>query len=477
MYRDEYLRKQVADAHRPIDLFNNEYDAFVCPSCSHQLSLTQSRCIENKYEKSLVLSKCAECHKQLYFKLPEIKKKRIYLDQSILSDLYDVEVLSTFKIDSNDWRERLLTKIKLAKRLQKASFIISDIHVLETVPLPDQAKKAVLWTFTNALADGNIAGDMNDAIEYDLQQLLGKTSLQSANKSPLNCYMNVEVDSWSIRSPILRTNSWRLRLNDPWIEFRKASQENFTHILETQRQQVSPDTTLGRCIEHLKELYLKDVLAAVNYCQILTSRQPKVFELPPKNGYASLIFQATRNYQDEPEQSLALNKLDYQIKLCGLDAFPSLKLQAILEAEVLFKWIQGLRTNPKLFNANYGASKIMDISHLAVFLPTVDVLTLDRDTFNRCQISEIKAEIDKHSTKLLRTTEEEQGLENWLDELLAAPETDEFRCARRLFFGRNLVEEKLDDEKMYREVYELVTEKFKNVSPSKAVLLNPTRSD
>jgi hypothetical protein len=451
VHRDENLRRQVNDAYRPIDLFDSEKDRFFCPKCKKQLSISSARTVENKFSKSLVQTSCAECRERLYFKLPEIKKKRVYLDQSILGELFNVEVLSTFRIESADWRERLLTKIKLAKRLQKASFIISDIHVLETVPLPNQTKKAALWQFTNALADGNIAGDMSDAFEFELHRLLDGTSLKKT-KSPLNCYMNVEIDRWSIRSPILLTNSWRLRLNHNWIEFKKASHENFTQILESQKMLVGENATLVQCILFLTNLYMNDVVNGIEYCQILTNKQQNFSELPTKNAYSSLIFQATQSYQDGSAQLVALNKLNQQINLHGINAFPSMRMQAILEAEVLFRWIQGIRANPKRFNENYGVSKMMDITHLAVFLPTVDVLTLDRDTFNRCQQIEIKSEIGKHSTKLLRATENERSLENWLDALLTEPETDEFRCTRRLFFGRNLAEEKYHDDQFISEI-------------------------
>jgi hypothetical protein len=451
VYRDEYLRKQVADAHRPIDLFNNENDAFICPSCSQQFSLTQSRCIENKYEKSLVLSKCSECNEQLYFKLPEIKKKRVYLDQSIISRLHDVEVIGINKIDSSDWRERLLTKIHLAKRLQKACFIVSDIHVLETVPINDQNTKKSLWRFANSLAGGKISGDINHAFEFELIQLLDRHDTR-ISKSAINCYMDVEIDSWSIHSPILMTNSWRLQGKQNWITFRDKSQENFKQTLETQKQQAGLDATLEKCILLLKKLYLDDVLTGIKYCQILTNKQPSSSQLPAKNGYSSLIFQATRDYQDGSEQFSSLNKLSQQINFQGINAFPSLKIQAVLEAEVLLRWIQNRQINPKRFNENFGLSKIMDIQHIAVFLPIVDVLTVDKDSFNRCQLTEIKSEIDIFSTKLLRASENQDGLEIWLDELLAEPETDEFRCARRLFFGRNLDEELRHDEKWMQEI-------------------------
>ena len=470
MHRDENLRRQVGDAYRPIDLFDNDKDCFFCPKCNEQLFSSSARYAKNKFSKSLVQASCAECNEWLYFKLPAIKKKRVYLDQSVISDLCNVDVTGTNRIDSTDWRERLLAKILLAKRLQKASFIVSEIHVQETVPIPHEDTKKACWRLANSLADGRISGNFIDAFEYELHQILGFQSTKKLS-SPVNCYMDFEIDAWSIRSPILMTNTWRLRLNHNQIDFRNASTENFKKILENQKKQIGLNASVESCIQHLKNVYLDDLVDGIKYAQRLAAtmqmssysdnldqitEEPLPLDIanfPKDNGYGSIIFRAMEDSRDASKQLATLSKLLEQVELQGIDAFPCIKIQTVLEGEVLHRWVHGLQANPNKFNENYGSSKFMDISHLVVFLPIVDVLTVDKVTFNRCdQRPEIKLEFTKYPCKLLLASENQFGLENWLDDLLAEPETDEFRCARRLFFGRNLVEEKYHDDQFISDI-------------------------
>lgn len=471
MHRDENLLRQVNDAYRPIDLFDSEKDHFFCPKCNKQLSISSARTVENKFSKSLVQASCAECRERLYFKLPEIKKKRVYLDQSVISDLCVLDVAGLNEIGSIDWRERLLAKILLAKRLQKANFIVSEIHVQETVPIPDEDTQKACWRLANSLADGKISGNFIDAFEYELHQVLG---IQSENKhsSPLNCYMDFEIDAWSIRSPILMTNFWQLRLNHNQINFRHTSKENFKKILIDQQEQVGLNATVESCIQYLKKLYLKDIVDAIKYAQNFAAKkqqcddwyesfQANVDAPPPsfidiqvnKNGYTDIIIQTTLDLKDTSNQIKMLSKLLDRVESQGIDAFPSIKIHAVLEGEVLHRWVSGLQANPKGFNKNYGSSKFMDISHLAVFLPVVDVLTVDKDTFNRCTKDlKIQLEFAKYPRKLLRASENQSGLENWLNDLIAQPESDEFRCTRRLFFGRNLAEQKCHEDQFISEI-------------------------
>lgn len=220
-----------------------------------------------------------------------------------------------------------------------------------------------------------------------------------------------------------------------------------------------------------KKVYLGDLVDGIKYAQSLAANMRTfsqfdnatsinrdllpldIANLPKNNGYGSIIFRATEDSRDASKQLATLSNLLAQVDLQGIDAFPCIKIQTVLEGEVLHRWAHGLQANPNKFNENYGSSKFMDISHLAVFLPIVDVLTVDKVTFNRCdQRPEIKLEFTKYPCKLLLASENQPGLENWLNDLLAEPEADEFRCARRLFFGRNLAEEKCHSDQFISEI-------------------------
>jgi hypothetical protein len=472
-----HLQAQADNAYRPVNLFRSDKDEFNCPKCNAALSLFSPKYADNKFGKHLVSAICQACKGGLYFQLPEIKKKRVYLDQSILSELYKQYAEKSNSVEGSHWRERLLAKIKLAIKLQKISVIVSNVHVLETVPMLNEEHQKSLWRFANDLAEGNICGDMNDALEYQLFELLDGQIPKEPNLA-LNCYRSSEIDTWSIHSPVRMTNAYRLRVNKGWLEFRNSSPNTFKETLENQSNQISASSTVKDCIEHLKRLYLADIFDGVIYAQILaenseagrkwvsdneyslSTAMPVLKDLPERNGYGSIIFRATLNHENETAQVETIKQLSEKIEKLGIEAFPSIKLQAILEGEVLHRWIKGLQANPKKFNENFGMSKVMDILHLAVFLPLVDVITVDKDTFNRCQQAEIKLEIEKYPCKLLCASKNQPEFEHWLDRVLNEPEDDEFKATRRLFCGMNLEEEERENAKLLEDLLARVLEKI-----------------
>jgi hypothetical protein len=464
-----HLKAKTDNAYRPLDLFNPHKDEFFCPKCNVHLSLLFPRYAHNKFRKYLVSAACLICKAGLHFQLPDIKKKRVYLDQSILSALYKQNVDKHDSVKSNEWQERVLAKIELAKKLQKITVIVSNVHVLETVPMPNEEDQKALWRFANHLAEGNICGDMNDAFEYELLEFLDGQIPKEPNLA-LNCYGRSEIDTWSIHSPVEMTNTYRLRANEGWLKFRSTSRYTFEETLKNQANQISVLSLLTDCINHLKKLYLADIFDGIKYAQVLAENRkagqewlsndenllstsmPVLRDLPERNGYGSIIFQATLNYDSKEAQVVTLRNLSEKVKKLGIDAFPSTKLQAILEGEVLHRWIKGLQANPKKFNENFGMSKVMDILHLAVFLPVVDVITVDKATFNRCQQFEIKSEIDRYSCALLCAGENQPQFEHWLDRVLNEPENDEFKATRRLFCGMNLEEEERANAKLLEDM-------------------------
>jgi hypothetical protein len=74
------------------------------------------------------------------------------------------------------------------------------------VPMPNEEDQKALWRFANNLAEGNICGDMNDAFEYELLELLDGQISKEPNLA-LNCYGRSEIDTWSIHNPMEMTDT------------------------------------------------------------------------------------------------------------------------------------------------------------------------------------------------------------------------------------------------------------------------------
>ena len=93
----------------------------------------------------------------------------------------------------------------------------------------------------------------------------------------------------------------------------------------------------------------------------------------------------------------------------------------------------------------------MDIAHVSVFAPVLDVLTTDQDMYNYRQRASIKVLLSKYPCQLF-SSKSYAKFETWLDSVIAEPESEEFRLTRRLLYGRNAVEE----EKWNADVAEVI---------------------
>ncbi|MGH8677591.1 MAG: hypothetical protein ACREUQ_04470, partial [Burkholderiales bacterium] len=93
--------------------------------------------------------------------LPVVRKKLVYLDQSLLSDL----CRAANSPDQGEIEQRILRKFQQQKDRQKVFLVVSDIHSSETAAFPQEYadQRDRLWQFQNTLADGRIAGNWRDA--------------------------------------------------------------------------------------------------------------------------------------------------------------------------------------------------------------------------------------------------------------------------------------------------------------------------
>jgi NAD-dependent SIR2 family protein deacetylase len=134
-----------------------------CPHCGSVVGadrIIQSNSNETK-------GSCQKCRQWFAIDLPVVRKKLVYLDQSLLSEF----CRSADSHNEGQIEQRILRKLQKLKDRQKVFIVVSDIHSAETAAFPqeyaDQRDK--LWQFQNTLADGQISGNWSDV--FIAQQL------------------------------------------------------------------------------------------------------------------------------------------------------------------------------------------------------------------------------------------------------------------------------------------------------------------
>ena len=456
-----YRRSQqrlVESAQRPSDLYDSSIDAFPCPSpkCRACLGIGRVNCCDNPFSTHLICITCKHCEQRTYVILPPIRKKRVYLDQSLISSLFNVSPATESDEPAEPTlHQRLLSKILEAKRSQRVCVVVSAIHLLETVAVPDEfeEKRIAIWRFANLLADGHIAGDFKEAFVADLNAVAGR-----------DCFTNKKIDRWDIHPPAQRDNSWRLDSNASWRESRQQSNKRFRDVLLAQALNADRCRSSEECVDFVKGATAQEILDAIAYWRqavlamkalnepseisLLIAAQVQSESCQP-NTYVKLIAEALGTGEISLDK---LQTLEREITNNGLSAFSSSLLTATIEGELLWTWKQGHRRSPKKFSKYFGVSRNMDIAHVSVFAPIVDVLTTDNDMHKLCQGGSIPGLLSKYPCQLF-SSESFAEFETWLDSVIAEPESEEFRLTRRLLYGRNTTEE---DEKWNADVAEVI---------------------
>ncbi len=450
-HEGDAINMNLAGAVSPADLWNESRRDFMCPECDQVLLLGWTTL---KLKNSpTAFGKCEKCRKSLRFRLPKLDKKLIYLDQSVWSNLFEVRE-ARLDSKSQDWRVRLLSKLHQIKRLHKGHLCLSEYHVLETAARELEEKRKAHFAFVNTLADGVIYGDLGDTFEADLYRLL--------SEQPNDRTKEYERGGWTIGTHVTMSNSYRLRSAEKWAEYKKTSATEISkQILSLQAQTFNGigNVYVNDTILHVQKIYLEDIVngleEARNYAEALCALHDQLnkyefddaqsipIDWPnfPKNVYGKIATHMTFGSNDKLERYCALNGLLKTVKKSGLNAFPVIKILAALQGGVLFRWIKAdQKTAESKFNVNFGTSKQMDNLHIAVNLPVVDCLTVDGDTLKSLRTPEIASLIEQHRCKVFSASERENGFEEWLDALIAEPETNEVKCARRLLVGLSDVE-------------------------------------
>jgi hypothetical protein len=456
----EHSQQRLAyDAMMPSSLYDAAVEAFPCPKCRVCLGTGRFTYCAPPFSTSHICITC-ECEQRTYVILPPMRKKRMYLDQSLISDLF---LASGTK---NEEHQRLLSKIMDAKRDQRVCVVISTIHLLETIAIPEEfeAKRAAIWRFANFLADGHIAEDFNAAFVADLRAVADRER-DRATRSGHDCFTNKALDRWDIHPPAQRDNGWQLDGDASWRESRQQNNKRFRDVLLAQELNADRCQSSKACIDFVVGITAQEILDAIAYCRrvvlvmkalndpdrelscLVAAQVQSEFCL--SNSYVKLIAEA---FGTGETSLVKLETLEYQIKSNGLSALPSSRLTATIEGELLWTWKRGHRRNSGKFDVNFGVSRNMDIAHVSVFAPVVDVLTTDHDMYKHCQRASIKVLLSTYRCQLF-SSKSYTKFETWLDSVIAETESEEFRLTRRLLYGRSSAEE---DEKWNSDVAEII---------------------
>lgn len=392
----------------------SEHNYFVCPHCGHTLNVQD---VVQNMKKNEVRGYCSQCKIWTPFQLPSIRKKLVYLDQSLLSDICREET---------EIAQHLYQKLLELKRLQKIFLIISDIHSNETSAFPDEyiEDRTKLWKLQNTLADGRIAGNFYDVFAAQTRRML----IEHDGIDPFP-FTDIGLDDphrWQVGMNVVPTNSWRLRLNRAYALPRDEINEKLLNIIDRQVKNIPDCRGIRDCLNHVTELWRNDIQQGINaykqQCEILLIIQEFETGKPISNQIPQLSDAPFRQIVSDVvyglDEQAALQRWSELLKNNPILICPALRIKIAFEAELLWMRWQGHRPTPKKFNANFGISRQNDIGHISAFVPYVDALTTDNDMSNLCEREVVAEELARFPAKIF-SKKNYNEFEEWLDILLA----------------------------------------------------------
>ena len=380
-----------------------------CPSCGNEVGTV--RIVKN------AKGHCLRCRAWFLIELPIVKKKLVYLDQSLMSEFCQ----SDDRTESGKRARSVFDKLQQLKALQKVFLVVSDIHSAETAGFPsehaDQSKR--LWKFQNNLADGHIAGNWCDVFIAQQRRRL-------ANPGTPEHFPSIDIGiedphRWQVGMQIVLTNTWRGRLHQTGTS-RSHQNDLCLEIVTKQVEALGSNPKMHGALSHIRRLWRKDmevgIAAARKTNELLQSEDWIKANAHNSPVVPPAIFETTvRHVVEGLNDAAAL--AEWQRQLDSNVSCAALRLRIAFEAEVLWSAVQGKpkKSDTKKFNEKYGVSRQNDINHVAAFAPYVDVLTTDDDMQNLCGRSMVKEELDKFPCQLFSSKNYSQ-FESWLDKLL-----------------------------------------------------------
>ena len=334
----------------PTVTFRPDSSGVSCPRCGSQVGaerISQSNRNETK-------GCCPKCRKWFVIELPVVRKKLVYLDQSLLS-----EFCSTAEsANEGQIEQRILRKLRQLKDHQKVFLVVSDIHSAETAAFPqeyaDQRDK--LWQFQNTLADGQISGTWCDVFIAQQHRAL-------VTPDAPECFPSTDIGlddphRWQIGVNVVPTNAWRGRLHRA-IPTSPDFNEQVSLILTRQVEALGPSAKVGDAIDHVRTLWRQNIeggiVAERKWRQLLTQSEdliesiasgiPVMLPQIPDSPFKGIVRDVINGLDEEPALEVWLRQLNTSATCAAL------RLRIVLEAELSWSRYQGNRLSQKRFSA------------------------------------------------------------------------------------------------------------------------------
>lgn len=368
---------------------------------------------------------CSRCKTWIPFQLPLVHKRFVYLDQSFLSDV-------CFRSEHTAYGpvlDRLYSKLQKLKAFNKIFLIVSDIHCRETSAFPEQyaEKMGKLWQFENDLAGGKIAVNWADVFIAQHRRMLAD---EAPNSYPAADIGLDDAHRVQVGMNVVLTNSWRLRIHRDDTAACEKIDDRYREIIVRQVENIPSCQGVIDCLNYVRELWRNDIRLGIaawwqrrkfllSFEQLGPSpdaEQLASLQVPEVRAAAFLrvIDDVIRGSNGES----ALRRWSDLLEEDPIGPCPSLRIRSAFEAELLWTWYQGHRSNPNEFGKYFGRSQQNDIDHISAFVPYVDALTTDRNMHNLCKRKVVDDEIKRFPCKMFSVKNYDE-FEKWLDELLS----------------------------------------------------------
>lgn len=395
--------------------------AYLCPDCGNALPATNILQGQKTVEAH---GRCSQCNKWVAIPLPSIRKKLVYVDQSLLSAVC---------LDPGRSRREvlLLSKLRELKDRQKIFLVVSDIHSRETSAIPDAyvEDRKKLWRFQNDLAGGSISADLSDVFVAQNRRALAEEA--ESDSFPVSDIGIDDPHRLKVGMQVQLTNHWRQKLHLASAPPRLKVNEEFRRIIERQLENIPSCKNVRDCLNFVRELWHEDIRRGIAACRqqrdlmqslktdLDAGRMIDIRRLEaPDTPFRRIVGEVVHGLDEES----ALRRWLELIGSDSTDLCAAAKIRTAFEAVLLWNWrTASPPTNPNTFNVGFGLSRQNDIDHISVFAPYVDALTTDNGMFDLCKHEIVAAELAQFSCRIF-STKNYTDFEVWLDALLVEPE-------------------------------------------------------
>lgn len=378
----------------------------VCPECKKDDSFGVLNIHGNSYTR-----RCRECWVSKSYKLPELKKKIIYLDQFVISEMMKAINDKLGKKDKID--KFYFTLFEKLEELSKAQLIVcpdSTFHKNESLLSGYYASlKQMYEHFSNGATFYDPATIRRFQITDCFRSFLdGKGYF--FDKQHSGGIMERNINGWRDKFRI----SVDFKIKDEEIKSIRDSKlkvhESISGLFEEVKKQKDK-----KFRDWVKEEGLAWGRTMVNqYISSIMKQDPNTMSIDEMllmtMSEPSILFTSLIRYVNSDKYEEKFKKVSSFLVSEEILELPFNKLSSLIWACIEYSTAHGGRKNPP----NMGM--VNDIDMVSTLLPYCDVMFVDNDMFNILNHSELKSEINKYGTKIFSKTNKKEFFK-YLDDI------------------------------------------------------------